>query len=194
MSFLLQTKSMGKMKNIILIITIIAFVGCKEETPTEQKVNPDKKYTLDELENDPDWVEVTDIDTLELPCIWYDLFESGKLIKQESEYIDMYNESKDYKDHSELYYCKDDTNYINVDFSNRDLILFEVTTGGSPLFKRKIFKNSKLNQYRYLLEITIRSVSKVGFSFTEVITIPNIFNNTDMRFDTLRVYDWSWDE
>lgn len=51
----------------------------------------------------------------------------------------MYNESKDYKDHSELYYCKDDTNYINVDFSNRDLILFEVTTGGSPLFKRKFF-------------------------------------------------------
>lgn len=179
------------MKNIILIIAIMAFVGCKEETPTEQKVNPDKKYTLEELENDPDWVEITDIDTLELPCIWYDLFERGKLIKLESEYKDMYNESKDYKDHSELYYCKDDTNYINVDFSNRDLILFEVTTGGSPLFKRKIFKNSRLNQYRYLLEITIRSVSKVGLSFTEVITIPNISNNTDMIFDTLRNYgEW----
>lgn len=72
------------MKNIILIIALIAFVGCKEETPTEQKVNLDKKYTLEELENDPDWVEITDIDTLKLPCIWYDLFERGKLIKQES--------------------------------------------------------------------------------------------------------------
>lgn len=179
------------MKKIIYIIAIIAFVGCKENAPTENKINLDKKYTIDELENDPDWVEITDIDTLELPCIWFDLFERGKLIKQESEYIDLYNESKAFKDHSELYYCKDDTNYINVDFSNRDLILFEVSTGGSPLFRRKIFKNSILNQYRYLLEITIRSVSKVGFSFTEVISIPNISNETEMKFDTLRVYgEW----
>lgn len=57
--------------------------------------------------------------------------------------------------------------------------------------KGNFFKNSRLNQYRYLLEITIRSVSKVGFSFTEAITIPNISNNTDMRFDTLRnIGEW----
>ena len=179
------------MQNIILILAIIAFVGCKEETPTEQKVNIDKKYTLEELENDPDWVEVTDIDTLEIPCIWINLYERGKLIKLESEYKDLYSESKALMDHSEMTYCKDDTNYIDVDFSNKDLILFEVTTGGDPLFKRKIFKNSISNQYRYLLEITFRSVSKVGFSFTEAITIPNITNDTEMIFDTLRYYgEW----
>ena len=190
MSFLLQTKSMGKMKNIILLIAIIAFVGCDEETPTEQKVNLDKKYTIEELESDPDWVEVTDIDTLEIPCIWYDLYERGKLIKLESEYKDLYEESKILIENSGLP-CNNNTDIIDVDFSNRDLILFEVTTGGDPLFKRKIFKNSISNQYRYLLEITFRSVSKVGFSFAEAISIPNISIDTEMIFDTLRNYgEW----
>lgn len=178
------------MKNIILIIALIAFIGCDEEAPTEQKVNLDKKYTIEELESDPDWVEITDIDTLEIPCIWFDLYERGKLIKQENEYKQLYDESKVLIENSGLP-CNNDTDSIDVDFSNRDLILFEVTTGGDPLFKRKIFKNSISNQYRYLLEITFRSVSKVGFSFTEAISIPKISNDMEMIFDTLRYYgEW----
>ena len=57
------------MKKIILLIAIMAFVGCKEETPTETKITIKKEYTLEELENDTNWVEVTDIDTLDAPCI-----------------------------------------------------------------------------------------------------------------------------
>lgn len=184
------------MKKILLILALIAFWGCDENTPTKNEVkeNLDKKYTLEELESDPNWVEITDIDTLDIPCIWYDLYEMGKLIRTDAEFKNLYNESKALTKHSELP-CQNDTNYIEVDFSNRDLILFEVrTNGGAPLFKRKIFKNSKLNQCRYLLEITIRDVTKEGAGLTEAISIPKISKDTEMIFDTLRYYDWSFDE
>lgn len=48
-----------KITIISIFLAIIAFVGCKEETPTEPKINLDKEYTLEELENDINWVEVT---------------------------------------------------------------------------------------------------------------------------------------
>lgn len=184
------------MKYIILILALLAFWGCDENAPTKNDVkeNLDKKYTLEELESDPNWVEITDIDTLEIPCIWYDLYERGKVIRTDAEYKDLYSESKALMEHSE-FACKNDTNYIDVDFIKRDLILYEVSTnGGSPLFKRKIFKNSKLNQFRYVLEITITDVTKEEALFAEAISITKISNDTEMIFDTLRYYDWSWDE
>ncbi len=184
------------MKKIILVLTLLTFLGCDENTPTKNEVkeNLDKKYTLEELESDPNWVEITDIDTLEIPCIWYDLYKMGKVIRTDAEYKNLYDESKALMEHSE-WACKNDTNYIDVDFSNRDLILFEFgPIGGSPLFKRRIFKNSKLNQCIYVLEITIRGGSKVGFNFTEAFSIPKISSDMEMIFDTLRYYDWSYDE
>ncbi len=181
------------MKKILLILALIAFWGCDENTPTKNEVkeNLDKKYTLEELESDPNWVEITDIDTLDIPCIWYDLYEMGKLIRTDAEFKNLYNESKALTKHSELP-CENDTNYMDVDYSNRGLILFEFgPIGGSPLFKRKIFKNSNLNQFRYVLEITIRSASKVGYNFTEAISLPKISKDTEMIFDTLRNYgEW----
>lgn len=178
------------MKIIILVLAILAFIGCKEEAPTENKLITQQKYTIEELENDTNWVEITDIDTLELPCIWLDLFKRGKLIRQESEYNDMYDESKALMDHSELPYCKDDTNYINVDFLTRSLVLFEVrSNGGSPTFNRRIFKNSSLKEYRYILELTIRSGSKENSGFTEVISIPKVNEDYEFKFDTLDVKD-----
>ena len=180
------------MKKIILIIALITFIGCYEEAPTEPKIDLKKEYTLEELENDPDWVEITDIDTLELPCIWLDLFELGKIYKSEAEYELLYNESKDLMDHSEMHYCKDDTNYIDVDFESRSLILFEVrSNGGGPFFKRKIFKNSKFKQYRYLIDITITDVTKENSGFTEAISIPNVSTDMEIIFDTLRYYEWN---
>lgn len=181
------------MKNIILILALLAFVGCGEDPPTKNEVkeNLDKEYTIEELESDPNWVEVTDIDTLEIPCIWYDLYERGKVIRTDAEFKNLYNESKALMEHSEIQ-CKNDTNYIDVDFIKRDLILYEVSTnGGSPLFKRKIFKNSKLNQCRFVLEITITDVTKEEALFAEAISIPKISNDTEMIFDTLRYYEWN---
>ncbi len=185
------------MNKILLLLALLAFIGCSDDnapTKNEVKENLDKKYTLEELESDPNWVEMTDIDTLEIPCIWYDLYERGKLIKQENEFKQLYEESKVLIENSGLP-CNNDTNYIDVDFSKRDLILFEVrTNGGSPWFIRKIFKNSKLNQCRYVLDITIRDVTKEGAGYTEAISIPKISKDTEMIFDTLRYYEWSWDE
>lgn len=176
------------MKNLVLIGIILTLFSCKNEAPTENKLTTQKKYTIDELESDTNWVEITDIDTLDLPCIWLDLFKMGKIIRNEDEYKTMYNESKAKMDHSELPYCKKDTNYIDVDFSSRSLILFEIRSGGGgPFFKRRIFKNSSLKEYRYILEITIRTAgTKENSGFTEVVSIPKVSIDMNMSFDTLR--------
>ncbi|MFA7326042.1 MAG: hypothetical protein WC121_05210 [Candidatus Kapaibacterium sp.] len=177
------------MKNIIIALAIIAFVGCKEESPTENKLITQQKYTIAELESNPDWVEVTDIDTLELPCIWLDVFEMGEISRTAEEYKELYKESKSLDMGYEMPYCNEDTDYIDLDFSTRSLILFEVrSNGGSPLLERRIFKNSKLNQYRYILEITKRSGTKENSGFTEVISIPKVSSDSNVMFDTLMYY------
>lgn len=178
------------MKDIILMIVMLAFIGCKEEAPTENKLITQQKYTIEELENDTNWVEITDIDTLELPCIWLDVFEMGELCRNQTDYNSLYNESKSLMDHSELPYCIDDTNYINVDFLTRSLVLFEVrSNGGKPTIKRRIFKNESIKEYRYILELTIRTLTKENSGFTEVISIPKVSNDMNMIFDTLRFYN-----
>ncbi len=179
------------MKKIILAIAIIAFVGCKEEAPTENKLNLQQKYTIAELESNSDWVELTDIDTLEIPCIWTDVYELGEVTRNNNEYKALYNESKSLiKDHN-MPYCKEETDFIDLDFSTRSLILFEVrSNGGSPKIKRRIFINSDLNQYRYILEITKTSDTKENSGFTEVISIPKVSSNYNVVFDTLMYYNY----
>ncbi|MFA7327867.1 MAG: hypothetical protein WC121_14465 [Candidatus Kapaibacterium sp.] len=179
------------MKNIVIAFVLIAFVGCNEESPTENKLTNQQKYTIEELESNSDWVEVTDIDTLELPCIWLDVFEMGEISRTDDEYKALYKESKLLDMGYEMPYCDKDTDFIDLDFSTRSLILFEVrSNGGSPLLERRIFKNSKLNQYRYILEITKRSGTEENSGFTEVISIPKVSSNSNVMFDTLMYYNY----
>lgn len=178
------------MKSIIIIISLILFGGCKEESPTENRLIVQQKYTIAELESDTNWVEITDIDTLTLPCIWTDVYEIGELCKSDSEFTSLYNESKSLMNHSEMPYCNEDTNYINIDYSLRSLILFDVSSnGGKPIFNRRIFKNSSLKEYRYILELTIRSLTEENSGFTEVVSIPKVSGDMTMIFDTLRFYN-----
>lgn len=178
------------MKSIIIIISLILFGGCKEESPTENQLIVQQKYSITELENDTNWVEITDIDTLELPCIWTDVYDMGELCRSQSDYTSLYNESKALEDHSEMPYCKNDTNILDFEFSSRSLILFEVmTNGGGPSFQRKIFKNTSLKKYRYIVEITINSGTEENSSLSEVISIPKISADSEMIFDTLRYYN-----
>ena len=175
------------MKNIILLLALIAFVGCKEETPTEQKVNLDKKYTLEELENDPDWVEVTDIDTLDkTPCIWREVIEFGELVENLDELKVLYKESDEFDREYSSYCFKADS--MNIDFSNRTLILYWIDRHPAEI-ERKIFRNDNLKQYIYAAGFTGLQGDLVNISFGEVITIPKLNEDYDFKFDTLDVKD-----
>ncbi|MEZ4723609.1 MAG: hypothetical protein R2863_03030 [Candidatus Kapaibacterium sp.] len=161
------------MKKIILLIAIMAFVGCKEETPTEQKVNIDKKYTLDELENDPDWVEVTDIDTVSKnPCINLNLATDGILIRNEKDYDSLETESiskyGEYSDDS----CIFNFNDFNIDTTSKSIILFATRTNVGPKVTRKIFKHKIQNILIYYNEIERVSGNEGNNIYRDLISIP----------------------
>ena len=169
------------MKNIILIIALIAIVGCKEETPTEQKVNLDKKYTLEELENDPDWIEITDIDTLENICVKIEYRLGGKLLKSSQEYTELYNKTKVNVN------CPSNSDSLNVNFNEKDVILSAFSNTPSE-WTRKIFKNELLSEIRYVLEIIRLNNDKKLTIWNESISIPKIPSNYKFRIDTLQFW------
>lgn len=131
------------MKKIIFIIAIVAFVGCKEEAPTEPKINLDKEYTLEELENDTNWVEVTDIDTVLRPCVNINLMKQGVVIRNEKNFNTIIEESfSKYGETENNEYCYNDFEMYNIDTNTKSIILFTSLTNMGPKITRKIFKHN----------------------------------------------------
>lgn len=162
------------MKNIILIITIIAFVGCKEETPTEQKVNIDKKYTLDELENDPDWVEVTDIDTLDAPCIHPEIYKEGKILFNENDFNSLYTESVRTYGELDEEICNNVFSKYLIDTTKNCVIFYFNKTNKYPLITRRVFKSVDSNKLIYFVEIKRTSGNEGGDIYIDRIKVPKL--------------------
>ena len=144
------------MKNILLILALLAFVGCDENAPTKNEVkeSPDKKYTLEELESDPNWVEITDIDTIKSPCIDWELYEMGKLFRDKEsikKLVLLY-------DTTSIFYkndlCEKNIDLYNINYNIKDVILFNCGIGGGgPITIRRIFKNDKYKVIYYYLSV-----------------------------------------
>ena len=138
------------MKNLIFIIAIIVFVGCKEETPTENNLNLNKEYTLEELENDTNWVEVIDIDTVEGPCIHIMLFYQGGIIRNETDFDSLKTESiQKYGELNGLDLCVNDFKDYNIDTNKNMLLLYYTKTNKYPKTTRKVFKHKVQNSLIY---------------------------------------------
>ncbi len=173
------------MKNIILIIALIAFIGCDEETPTETKITRQKEYTLEELENDPDWVEVTDLDTLpRFPCIWSDIIEFGRIVNDLEEFKDVFKESNELgREYTE--YCFDADSF-DIEFRDRTLILYYIDWMDKNV-KRRIYKNNNLKTYVYIVEL-YKGTEWTAQSFGDLITLPKLESNYTFVFDSVIVY------
>lgn len=78
------------MKNllIILMLSIILF-ACKDEV--EPGPMSETEYTLEELENDPNWVEITDYELFEIPCLNVYELEGKYYFKNDDNYQDLKN-------------------------------------------------------------------------------------------------------
>ncbi len=172
------------MKKIILIIAIIAFVGCKEEAPSEPKITIKKEYTLEELENDTNWVEITDLDTLlKFPCIWKDIIEFGRIVNDLEEFKDIFKESDELgREYTE--YCFD-VDSFDIEFRDRTLILYYIDWLDLNV-KRKIYKNNILKTYVYIVELYKRT-EWTAQSFGDLITLPKLESNYTFVFDSVIV-------
>jgi hypothetical protein len=179
------------MKNVILatiVVMIATFTSCKMEQPIA--VNYDK-YAI---QNDSNWIEVTDIDTLKI-CLgnyWIDkhLYEHQLLIKSENEYKAIFEDAKLTSGYSFLPYC--DTVYqpTGVDFDKRFMIMYQFAEGDCK-FSRKIYLNKLSGEYLHLTKIELISYNELLRTFTDNFSLPLINGNAKIVFDTIHVnFPW----
>ena len=163
---------------IIAILSIIALACQKEDMPVEQI-----QYTLEQLENDTNWVEIIDIDTLKQPvCIEKDRYNHSIVIETAEEFNNLYKNSEDWRKENSIYFTQECSDEINVDFKKRTLILVASSNGGFPVFKRKIFINYTEKKIIYYLENKSTSTTEDLKVFHENITIPKFNNSFDILF------------
>lgn len=175
---------------ILALIAIFSLAACKDDQPT--KATPYDKYNI---HNDPDWIAITDIDTVEA-CIATSLFDDAKglLIKSENEYLNYFNLSLQDEDY--VYsvtkfpqYTNCTTTYqpSNIDYSKRHLILFDLRTGGQPICDRSIYRNNTTEEILYLVSIQKTTLTLENSGFGEEITIPKIPSGYSFIVDTILV-------
>ena len=176
--------------HIVLLLASILMLtaACEQEQPTKLSAVYDK-HTIQE---DTNWVEITDIDTVEA-CISRKLIINGLKVNSEEQYKNLFLETlkdEDYlwavRTHPELTKCREEYQIPDIDFNKRDLILYRAPIGGyNPILTRRIYKNELSKEIVYLFELKQTS-KKLGLSsFVEHITIPKITSQYSLKFDTL---------
>lgn len=183
---------------IFAIVSILMLmISCSDDQPT--KVS---NYVFDKrnIENDTNWIEIFDIDTVFDICFHWEDVENGVICNSEDDYKHFYNISqeriKDLKQRlsqetrDKLGPCYKYNDYFspNIDFEQRDLIIYSTHAGMSE-FERKLYYNQVENEYFYLVtinyivdELTIMKI------FPEAITLPKLINNNKIKFDTIVNY------
>jgi hypothetical protein len=183
------------MKKAVLFLAVsvlMLMISCGDEQPT--KVS---NYEFDKrnIENDTNWVEITDIDTVEV-CISAKLYTNdtnGLIVNSEVEYRNLFLETlkdEDYlwavRNHPELTNCTEEYQIPAIDFDKRDLILYRTALGGGqPIWKRKIYINKRFKVILYLLETTLTTYTLENSHYSERITIPKFKSQYTIKFDTL---------
>ena len=179
------------MKNIILatiVVMIATFTSCKMEQLIAVSYD---KHTI---QNDTNWVEVIDIDTINvcLSSYWSDkdLNNRNIIIKNEEEYKEIFEDAILTSGKNFLPYC--DTVYkpTGIDFDKRFMIMYGIT-GADDKFTRQIFLNKSTSEYLYLISINRLSLSKVRRCWWEYISLPIVNGNAKVTFDTIHV-NFGW--
>ncbi len=180
------------MKNLILILALIAFLGCDENVSTVNIYQEyiDKEYTIEELESDPNWVEITDIDTIKSPCIDWELYEMGRVFRDREsleKLVLLY-------DTTSVFYkndlCEKNIDLYNIDYNKSDVILFNCGIGGGqPITIRRIFRNDKYKVIYYYLSVEPTSGTFEYIVYGDAIVIDKIPSNYTFVSDTVFIYD-----
>lgn len=173
------------MKHILILITLVVFLGCDEDAPTDKSDDQiQTEYTLEELENDPDWQLVTDIQEIGNPCLKSEFVEGGVLLRTRNELDQLFTESGEIDSISRKYCHIADE--LEVDFENSSII-FHYLDWVERHSKRYIFKNDKLKKYIYLNILYYNLSSRTEPLVAEFVTIPKVSDDYTFNFDTIQV-------
>ena len=153
-------------------------ISCSEEQPT--KVS---EYVFDKrnIDNDTNWVEVTDIDTVDGFCLSGPDIYWGKIFETEIDFKNFYDTS----------FCGRKYGYKSsqVNFNTNFLILYGMYSNDVNWY-RKIYYNQASNEYLHLLTIETTSIHTNIRWFTESIQLPIRTENTKVTFDTINTNIW----
>ncbi|GAB1370475.1 hypothetical protein MASR1M45_05360 [Candidatus Kapaibacterium sp.] len=169
-------------KLIILVFASIftMFTSCKQEQPTQLSPNYDKHN----IQNDTNWVEVTDTMSIDIKCLNGDLISHLKsfVIRDSIEYTDLdtlrwnYFECIDYE-------------LPTIDFTQYTLLGLNTRTG-PVLIERSVFKNDSKKKYLYLIKLKITNLDEILIHNSNFLLIPKIPDNFTINMDTLISYDF----
>ena len=187
---------MKALKNLVSIVFLLCLFAC-----TEDSVTKFSKYNKDTIQSDSNWVEVTQIDTVYDLCFAAEDVMNGVVCRNLNEYRTYYDliqnrirttkEKLSQEQRNEMGPCYKYDSLIppDIDFNNRDLILFGTKWCGLADTERKLYYNSQTEEYLYLLTISVNDrYSKIINCYDDAITIPKLTNLDKIRFDTVMVY------
>lgn len=161
------------MKKLLLALAVFALISCKEKAPTENKNIIQKEYTLEELENDTNWVEITDIDTIDGACIDLSFFENGLVIRNKKYFDSIKAVSiKKYGEFGGDGFCVNNFDDYNIDTNSKSLIFFVTGTNKGPKTTRKVFENSSQDFLIYYNELEIVSGNEANNIYYDRIIVP----------------------
>lgn len=187
---------MKSLKYFASIAFLFCLFACTEDSAT--KFSDYNKVTI---QSDSNWVEVTQIDTVYDLCFSAEDVMNGVVCRTINDYRTYYDliqnrirttkEKLSQELRNEMGPCYKYDSLIppDIDFDNRDLILFGTNWGGFADTERKLYYNSQTEEYIYLLTISVNDrYSKILNWYDDAITIPKLTNIDKIRFDTVMVY------
>lgn len=170
------------MKYLVIIITIIAIIACEKDSPdVTNSITTENKYTIEELENDTNWVEVTEIDTVGVVCGYNNGSAPDKSFVIRS--------TEDLSNLEELILVKKDcekNQNLNIDFLSNVVIVSAFSQEPSD-YERRIFKNKILKEIRYIFSVRRDFNAQINQRldyWTEVVSLKTDFN---IICDTLKI-------
>lgn len=182
---------MNKLIITFALVLMTILISCKEDNPTIPS-----HYSKIQLEKDSNWIEIFDIDTIDLcfgTSYWSikGMYEHIIVLKSEKEYKELFDDAVRLTK-KDFYNC--DTNYksTRIEFDKRFLILYSISSTPCTWI-RKIYYNAKLDEYLYLLEKKYDHKKNtyetlVSYSYQENITLPYITKNTKILFQEIKTY------
>jgi hypothetical protein len=177
-------------KSLIFAIAsiLMLMISCSKEQPT--KVS---EYVFDKrnIDNDTNWVEFHDYDTLDGLC--FDFWDAygGMILDSEEEYKESY--IKSINQESKILSCSFGTidDYIKPDIDFDKKSLYIVTwSDGMVEYHSKLYYNTKKDEYFYLLTVELIAEGMIFKAHVETISLPKITNNEKITFDTLYNINW----
>jgi|GEM_PF-3700082 len=186
------------MKAIIFLlanISIIFFFSCDNEQTTENL----KKYDINEILNDSNWIEITDtIDVKDqIKCLAQPLIQNkGLVFQSEQDYKELWEKSiMEYPDW--IINCDGITQYDsskvkyrspNLNFKIRTVLGYSFCKGGIFQWTKHIYRNDKIKGCLFMVNVLMFDYDDVLSGYLGWASVPKIPDDYKIEFDTTLTY------